>query len=160
VEEYDAVSTLPGLELRVKNAAGDQYRVSGLADVLAPETGKPFLWYVNHYYAGKPAAVRNTFGRGQCLYIGSVLDDPAATALLQEIAKATKVPFRTDLPESIELVRRVRKGQSYAFYLNHNVEGITVALERPGVDLISGEHVSGKLFLPGFGVAIVKEVAL
>jgi beta-galactosidase len=159
VEEYDAFSTILGLELKVKNAAGDQFRVNGLADILVPETGKPFLWYVNHYYAGKPAAVRNTFGRGQCIYVGTVLDDPAAVGLLEEIAKLMAIPFKTNLPESLEVVRRVKSGQSYAFYLNHNVEGITVTLDRPGVDLISGAHVSGSYFLPGFGVAIVKEVA-
>jgi beta-galactosidase len=127
--------------------------------VLAPETGKPFLWYANHYYAGKPAAVRNAFGNGHCIYVGSVLDDAAATALITEIAKAMKVSFRTDLPESVELVRRVRRGQSYAFYLNHHVEPTSVALDRPGVDLLTGANVSGDLHLPGFGVAIVREVA-
>ena len=157
VEEYDAFSTIPGLEVKVKNAAGDQFKVNGIADVLVPETGKPFLWYVNHYYAGKPAAVRNVFGKGQCIYVGSVLDDAAATALLQEIARDARTLFHTDLHESIEIVRRVKKGQTYAFYLNHNVEGMTVTIERPGIDLLTGAHVSGSHLLPAFGVAIVKE---
>ena len=159
VEEYDAFSTVLGLELKVKDAAGEEFRVSGIADVLAPETGKAFLWYVNHYFAGKPAAVRNIFGKGQCIYVGSVLDDTAAMALLRETAREKAIRHRTDLHESIEMVRRVKQGQSYAFYLNHNVEGMTVNIERPGVDLISGAHMSGNYFLPGFGVAIVKEVA-
>jgi beta-galactosidase len=52
---------------------------------------------------------------------------------------------------------RSKGGQRYAFYLNHGSAPVTVALVKPGVELLTQTEVSGSVAIPGFGVFIVKE---
>ncbi len=65
-----------GLEMTVQAGDGSLYGALALADVLVPEgEAKTLLSYGARYYAGRPAAVENVFGRGRCLYLGTVPDD-------------------------------------------------------------------------------------
>ena len=87
VEEYDAFSSVVGLAMHVRDASGGKYRAHGLADILVPDEGtEPVLWYDDHYYAGKPAAVRNVLGAGICCYVGTVLDNAGLHALFDSHA--------------------------------------------------------------------------
>ena len=71
VEEYDAFSQVAGLEMRVRCPADHLYRAHGLADVLAPEGDAEISHrYEDHYYAGKPAVVRNASWGGPLLLRG------------------------------------------------------------------------------------------
>jgi beta-galactosidase len=158
VEEYDAFSTIPGLEMRIRDPRGHLHRAHGLADVLALEcNAQPLLFYADHYYAGKPAAARNRFGKGQCIYLGTVLDDPGLADLLGLVLGEARVATQAGLAPCIEVTSRVRGGQRYAFYLNHSAQTARVILKRPGVDLLTGRDLAGDIGIDGFGVVIVKE---
>jgi beta-galactosidase len=158
VEEYDAFNTVAGLAMQVRDASGNRYRAHGLADVLVPEgSAEPTLWYDNHYYAGKPAALRNAHGAGVCYYVGTVLDDAGLDALLARMLAEVSIPIRTDLPESIETTCRAGRAGRFRFYLNHANEPVTVMLYAPGTDLLTEQAVAGEMEMAGFGVMIVKE---
>ncbi len=158
VEEYDAFSTIPGLAMRVRDPRGHLHRAHGLADILVPDgDAEPLLYYADHYYAGRPAAVRHRVGRGQCIYLGTVLDDPGLADLLGLLLGEARVAALAGLPESVEVSQRVRGDQRYAFYLNHSHAPTRVPLERPGKDLLSGRELAGEVEIGGFGVLIIKE---
>ena len=52
---------------------------------------------------------------------------------------------------------RSKGDQRYAFYLNHGNAPVTVALAKPGLELLTQTAVSGNAEIPGFGVLVVKE---
>ena len=62
-----------------------------------------------------------------------------------------------DLPESVEVCYRSKGDQRYAFYLNHSNTPVTVALAKPGLELLTQSAVSGNVEIPSFGVFIVRE---
>lgn len=158
VIEYDAFSTIPGLEMHVVDGEGKACRAHALAEVLDPANEARTLFsYANHYYAGQPAAVQNRYGRGACIYLGTVLDDAGTRDLVKTVAGAAGIPYVEDVPECIEVSRRTRQGQAYAFYLNHSAQPARVTLARPGVDLISGQSVGQSHEIPGFDLLIVQE---
>jgi beta-galactosidase len=158
VEEYDAFSTVAGLTMQVRDASGNSYHAHGLADVLVPEGGaEPALWYDSHYYAGKPAALRNAHGAGVCYYLGTVLDDTGLDALLSRTLGEANIATQMDLPDSIETTCRAGRAGRFRFYLNHAHKPVTVRLYAPGADLLPGHSVAGEVEVPGFGVVIVKE---
>jgi len=158
VEEYDAFSTIPGLTMRVRDPRGHLHRAHGLADILVPDgDAEPLLYYADHYYAGRPAAVRHRVGRGQCIYLGTVLDDPGLADLLGLLLGEARVAALAGLPESVEVSQRVRDEQYYTFYLNHSHAPTRVPLKRPGKDLLSGRELAGEVEIGGFGVLIIKE---
>jgi beta-galactosidase len=159
VEEYDAFSMVPGLEMRVRCPANHLYRAHGLADVLVPEGDAEISHrYEDHYYAGKPAVVRHTFGKGRCFYVGTIMAaDGLAGFLRHGVLPRAGVTTLPDLPQSVELSYRSKGGQRYAFYLNHSQAPVTVALAKPGLELLVQAQVAGNVEIPGFGVFIVKE---
>lgn len=64
-------------------------------------------------------------------------------------------PVVGDLPESVEVTRRVSETGSWLFVLNHGASPATVAVS--GTDLISGAAASGSLTVDGGGLAVVRE---
>jgi beta-galactosidase len=159
VEEYDAFSQVAGLEMRVRCPADHLYRAHGLADVLVPEGGAEVTHtYADHYYAGKPAVVRNAYGAGRCFYVGTVMEADGLRGFLRHgVLPAAGVAILPDLPESVEVSYRSKDDQRYAFYLNHSAAPISVVLPKPGIELLTQRPVSGEVSLPGFGVCVVKE---
>jgi beta-galactosidase len=159
VEEYDAFSDVSGLEMRVQDGEGKTYGALALADVLVPEgDARALLTYADHYYVGRAAAVENRLGRGRCIYVGTVLDDAGTGDLLRTwILKPASMPCVEGMPESIEVSQRVKGEQRYTFYLNHSAAPVTVTLAVPGLDLLTGQPVDGRVEIAGFDLLIVKE---
>jgi beta-galactosidase len=159
VEEYDAFSDIAGLEMRVQSGVGQSYRALALADVLAPEGDAwVLLTYADRYYTGRAAAVAKQTGQGRCIYLGTVLDNAGTRDILRKwVAEPASIPCLEDVPESIEVSRRIKGEQRYTFYLNHSGEPAEVALAAPGVDLLTGQAVDGRIKIAGFDLLIVKE---
>ena len=158
VQEYDAFSSIPGLEMHVKAGDGATYRAHALADVLVPEGGaQVLLSYADHYYAGEAAAVQNTYGQGQCLYVGTLLEEAGIHALASQFLPSTATDRRGAIPASVEVVHRVKRGQRYTFYLNYSAEPVQVDLEKPGIDLLTLRPLASSCEIPGFDLLIVKE---
>ena len=67
------------------------------------------------------------------------------------------LPVVEDLPDSVEVSRRAKEGQTYTFYLNHGEDPVQVQISTPGVDLLTGQEVGRSVELDGYEVLIVKE---
>jgi beta-galactosidase len=172
VEEYDAFSQVAGLEtlapaqtdrcsagVHVCCPAGHLYRAHGLADVLVPEGNTEVTHtYADHYYAGKPAVVRNAYGAGRCYYVGTVMEADGLRGFLRyDVLPAAGVATLPDLPECVEVSYRSKGDQRYAFYLNHGASPVTVTPAKPGLELLTQTAVGGDTEIPIFGVFVVKE---
>ncbi|MEJ5197451.1 MAG: beta-galactosidase, partial [Anaerolineae bacterium] len=159
VEEYDAFSQMPGLEMRVRCPANHLYRAHGLADVLVPEGDAVVTHtYADHYYAGKPAVVRHDYGRGRCFYVGTIMEADGLLGFLRYgVLPGAGVPTVADLPPSVEVSYRRKGNQRYTFYLNHSRAAVTMKLIRSGWELLTQTEVAGEVTIGGFGVLIVKE---
>jgi len=159
VEEYDAFSDVIGLDMSVETPEGASYGALALADVLVPQEGSEvLLTYGARYYAGQPAAVEHAYGQGRCIYLGTVPDDGGLRALLRAwVLDPLGIPVVEDLPDSVELSRRLKGGQVYTFYLNHAETPVQVQMPAPGLDLLTGQVVGRSVELDGYGVMIVKE---
>jgi beta-galactosidase len=158
VEEYDAFSDVAGLEMRVQDGEGKTYRALALADVLVPEgDAQTILTFADRYYAGRAAAVENRYGRGRCIYLGTVLDDEGTRDFLREwVAEPAMLFCLEDLPPSIEVSQRIKGENRYTFYLNHSAEPVAVRPSLPGIDLLTGEPAIDRIEIGGFNLAIVK----
>lgn len=105
---------------------------------------------------GVPALTRRAAGAGSAWYLATRLDDEALLGLAGELVAASGVaPVVGDLPESVEVTRRVSETGSWLFVLNHGASPATVAVS--GTDLISGAAASGSLTVDGGGLAVVRE---
>lgn len=104
--------------------------------------------------AGKPAAVRNSHGRGTAWYIGCDLPAAALGSIVgAAVAEAgLTVPVAAELPDDVELATR----GGYHFLLNHSPESRAVCLKEQSVDLLTGDSHGPHITLEPYGALVLK----
>lgn len=107
--------------------------------------GAEVLASYDHYNWGEYAAItRNTYGKGQAVYVGTKVDDITLNTLLEEWLKQAAV----DVPEEKYPVI-IRKGtndygKTVRYYLNYSKEEQKVPYRYGnGTELLTGANVSG-----------------
>jgi beta-galactosidase len=105
---------------------------------------------------GRPAVTRHPFGRGAAYYVATELDPATLAAVLRRAWGEAGV--ERVAAAGVEAIRRETEQDSLLFLLNHGDRPLEVDLPRPGVELLSGERVSGPaILLAPRDVAIVRE---
>ena len=126
---------------------GSEFSELGRADgaeVLASYTTGPVV--------GSPAITHNTVNKGHSYYVGTRLTGKGLDEFLAHVIESAGLPIGPGA--DVELVWRERDNQRWAFAINHSERGADITLS--GVELISGEAVSGILKLPAGAVAVVR----
>jgi beta-galactosidase len=119
--------------------------------------GAETVWtYADGPAAGGPAVTRHRLGRGTAWYVSSRLDPLALDTVLESACEDAGIAPRTELPRDVEVVRRSGDGGDYLFAMNHTPHDTKVPLERPGTELLSGEHATGHLTVPAGAVKVVR----
>jgi beta-galactosidase len=124
-------------------------------DVLAPlGNAKVLGTYQNNYYAGKPALIRNEYGKGMVYYFGAAFSCATVLVFLEklEIANPHKDIVEADTCCEIAL-RRGDRG-NFLFVLNYAKTTTQVTLKKEMKNLYTGRICSGKIELPPFGTAV------
>ncbi|MEU4236390.1 beta-galactosidase [Actinoplanes sp. NPDC026619] len=152
VEEFAPLS--PDTTLTLDNGGE-----SGLwAERLRMTTAEAKARYVDGPLPGVPAITRNQAGDGSAWYVATALDRAAMRDVLRAAAQgAGATAGGPENDGSVEVVRRTSETQTYVFVINHGTREIEYAVA--GCDLISGEHVRGRLRVPPGGVRVVREEA-
>lgn len=103
---------------------------------------------------GTPALTRHEHGAGVAWYVPTRTDDEATARLCRRVLDEAGVTV-LDLPTDVEVVRRVGEQHAYRFVLNHRDEAVEV--EARGHDLVTDTPCDGRLTVPAYGVACVRE---
>jgi beta-galactosidase len=112
--------------------------------------------YVDGPAAGMPAVTRNRAGAGAAWYVATRLEPAATDRLLDRVLAEAGVRTLGGRDADLERVRRVADdGRSWLFALNHGPEPRQVAAT--GTELLSGEHVRGRVEVPAGRVVVVRE---
>ncbi len=158
IEDADVFSAVPGCAVRVKLPGGITAPARGVAEILSPVTGTLALaTYGGRYYSGRVAATLHHFGKGACLYLGTVLDAAGLSELLLP-ALSDRVLGGRALPAGVEVAARTSpSGTRYRFYLNHSSHAAQIDAWGPGLELLTGSNITGAIMLEALGVAVVKE---
>ncbi|MET9425268.1 beta-galactosidase [Streptomyces sp. NPDC006540] len=177
VDEHDAVhpGAYPGvlrdvLGLTVEEwsplRAGESVRITGpqgasltgdvWTEFVVPRGAETVWTYADGPAAGGPAVTRHRLGRGTAWYVSSRLGPLALDAVLESACEDAGIAPRTELPRDVEVVRRSGDGGDYLFAMNHTPHDTKVPLERPGTELLSGEHATGHLTVPAGAVKVVR----
>jgi beta-galactosidase len=111
--------------------------------------------YVDGALAGVPAVTRHDYGQGTAWYVATHLDRDAVARLTSRVVTEAGIePVATTVP-GVEVVRRRGDATSYLFVLNHTAGTATISTN--GVDLLTGNAVTGKLELAAGDVAVIRE---
>ncbi len=158
IADADVFSFVPGCAMRLSLASGTTVTAQGVAEILAPMSGTQALaTYCGRFYAGKAAATLHRFGKGACLYLGTVLDAAGLSEILLPLLSERGIAGQA-LPAGVEVASRTSpSGKTFRFYLNHGSRPARVQLMSPGLEVLTGEKLSGMLALEALGAAVVRE---
>ncbi|MCD7858240.1 MAG: beta-galactosidase [Clostridiales bacterium] len=112
--------------------------------------------YTGNYYAGEPALVERTLGKGKILHFGGALTRGTARTFLDYLHLSEPWGDVLTIPADCELCVR-RKGETRLFFvLNYAATSQTVTLRTPLTDAETGEGVEGTVTLKPYEVKIFR----
>ncbi|VTR57852.1 Beta-galactosidase BgaA [Actinobacillus pleuropneumoniae] len=159
-EEIDAL--LPGMQNQIDmkqdwGSLRGSYPCGILCDVIHAETAEVLAEYGSDFYKGTPVLTKNAFGKGQAYYVASSPDAQFLQGFLANLCEEQGVKPLLDTPQGVEVVERVKDGNSYLFILNHNAEEMTFdAGSANSFDLLGSRQVTGHVTIPGRDVMILE----
>lgn len=153
-EETDAY--YPG-ETNSLTYKGKQYTVQEIAAVIHAEGAEVLGTYDGEFYAGTPAVTAHDFGKGKAFYIAARTEQDFLDDFYRDLAGDLAIPRAAErLPLGVETSLREADGVRYRFWLNHFKTPATVDVGEGGLDLVSGETITGKVEMPARGLMILE----
>jgi beta-galactosidase len=140
----------------VRTWTGEEFGCDLWAETVVGRGAQVVATYETGPLAGEPAVLRHQHGKGEVFYVGTRLDHAGMAWLVDMATTGAVIILPGPLPPGVEAVRRVAKGTSFLFLLNHSAETVDVKLEAPGLELLSGQKTDAVQLLPR-DVAVVRE---
>ena len=156
VEEIDALA--PEQKNKAKFADGSTAACGLLCDLMHLEGAKALASYEEDFYAGMPAASKNTYGKGTTYYIATQFEEEGLAKILdqavQEAGVSSVIPEETGL----EVVTRVSDTTRFYFVMNFTDEEQILPESLTGKkDMISGKMTEHGMKLKKWDVLLLEE---
>ncbi len=156
VDEYISMSpergnqvqyTLPDME--------DSFPTSMLADVLEPKGAQVIAFHAQDFYADKPAATLNQFGKGKVIYLGALGNNAYYESIARWVASLANVEPLLETPVGVEVVERWQGEQKLLFVLNHSAQSQSFSFNAVYKNLLTDQITNRKITVEPFGVLIL-----
>jgi beta-galactosidase len=121
--------SIPGLQ-------GAQAR--DMADEIHPSTAEVLAVYAEGWRKSLPVLTRNRWGQGWVYYLGSVIDGPGLSALVDALLGQAEIQKGLDTPPGVFAYLRQNEHTRLLFLLNHNEQPAQVSLAGGWEDVFSG----------------------
>lgn len=129
------------------------------AEELETEGAKTVAKYSSGIYAGKPAVVMNSFGRGISFYVGTFASAEFYDALVNWLLKNSIVEEVLPASYGLEVTKREGKDKEALFLLNHRESLTEVDIgSKEFKDLLSGETLRGSIKIGDIDFRVVSPV--
>lgn len=156
VEEIDALA--PEQKNKAKFADGSTAACGLLCDLMYLEGAKALASYEEDFYAGMPAASKNTYGKGTTYYIATQFEEEGLAKILdqavQEAGVSSVIPEETGL----EVVTRVSDTTRFYFVMNFTDEEQILPESLTGKkDMISQKMTEHGMKLKKWDVLLLEE---
>lgn len=120
----------------------------------AGEHAEVLARYASSYYAGTPALIRNSYGKGEAYYFGGAFALDTAKVFLEKLGAVAPYGDKLSLPECCELAVREKDGKQYLFVLNYASEAVKIELKEEMQELFEDGKMSGEIRLGAYEVKI------
>lgn len=153
VEEFTPV--LPDEPIALESGA----RASLWAERLVAHDADVIDRFVGGPAGGMPALTRRRGleGFGDAWYLATLPERSALARIVDQVLTGADAERVAGARADVDVVRRTGDGRSYRFVLNHG--GDDVLLNARGLDLVTGQNVTGTLRVPAGAVRVIREEA-
>ena len=126
-------------------------------DILEPMDGAEVLaTFSSNYYAGQPALVKKSLGKGSAYYFGGAFTQQTAEIFLRNLNIANPYAKTVTIPVGCELTVREKDGINYLFVLNYLAEDAEIKLHCEVYDLYDKAKKSGVVIIEKYGTRVYK----
>ena len=154
IPEYTFISPAEGGKVTV-DWEGTSIEAAVFSDLLAPEEGAEVVAsYTSNYYAGTPAMIRHSYGKGQAYYFGGAFTEKTAEVFLEKLGVIDPYREIVEAPAGCEIAVREKDGTKYLFVLNYGKEPAKVVLKQQAEDLFAGCKAQGVQTVEGYGTRV------
>lgn len=158
VEEIDALAPESHNLIRTTNDLfqNSDYKCTMLCDLMHTEGAEVIAEYDSDFYKGLPVVTKNTVGRGEAWYVGSVLEQNMLDELIGNLLESKKIKGFGTLPEGVEIVSRVKEEKEFYFIMNHTEKQHILEKGFEGyTNLLTESKADEKIELNAFDVKIL-----
>ena len=156
VDEYISLPPEQGNQIQFDlpelNAA---FPTSTLADVLEPQGAQVIARHVHDFYAAKPAATLNHFGKGKVIYLGALGDGAYYETVTRWAASLAGISPLLETPAGVEVVERWQGERRILFVLNHIAQPQIITLKSNFTNLLTDQTIVGEINIEPLGVLIL-----
>ena len=156
VQEYISMPPEQGNQIQFDlpelNAA---FPTSALADVLEPKGAQVIAHHVHDFYAGKPAATLNLYGKGKVIYLGAIGDGAYYESITRWVVSLAGINPLLEPPPGVEVAERWQGEQRIMFVLNHTAQSQPLTLNASFKNLLTDQKLAGENSIEPFGVLIL-----
>ena len=156
VEEIDALA--PEQKNKAKFVDGSEAECGLLCDLMHLEGAEALASYEDDFYAGMPAASRNSYGKGTTYYIATMFEEDGLAKILdQAVSEAGVHPV---IPEQtgLEVVTRVSDTTRFYYVMNFTDEEQVLPDSLAGKkDMINGKMTETGMKLKKWDVLLLEE---
>lgn len=155
VEEIDALA--PEQKNQAKFEDGSRASCSLLCDLMHLEGAESLASYEEDFYAGMPAASRNSFGTGATYYIATQFEENGLAKILNQAVKEAGVAPVIPEETGLEVVSRVKDATRFYYVMNFTDEEQSLPASLVGMkDLISGKVMESRTVLKKWDVLLLE----
>lgn len=156
VEDYDSLPQDYSVPVKSEVLFSEELTATRFCEILTPRGAEVLAEYDGDYYQDQPAVTVNRFGQGKVIYIGSLGGQALVDDVLEWVLNEMGIAADIDSPPLLEVVERVSSARHLYFLLNHADRDQMVKLPFEGVDLLSGDGLSGYVTIEARNLRIVE----
>lgn len=159
-EEIDGL--FPGESVSLEWCEDDcalmQCKAHEICELIRCDTADALAYYASEFYAGKPAATVNAYGKGKAFHLAARADKKCFDAFMQAVMAAASIstsicPSRSD---GLSVRTRFNEKHEFVFLLNFADKPVDVDLKKDGCKILrSGQPVNGQISLGRYGAEVL-----
>jgi beta-galactosidase len=148
VEEFDALA--PDATNSAKFADGSEFSTRLLCDVIHLEGAKALATYGSDFYQGTPVITQNSYGQGEVIYFGSMVEDAGIEKVLDRY-------FEEAIETELEITVRETAETCFVFILNLLNQPVALPELYVGqINLLNQEKLTEGKILQAFETLVLK----
>lgn len=140
------------------------YKCRDFCEIIhAGEDTEVIACYADDFYKGMPAVTKHSYGKGNCYYIATRIEDDFLQEFYQVLVKSIGIsmPPVKEIKKGLSVTSRCSEDREYLFFMNYS-EGVQEIELKDDImacspaSLISGEKVSQTLHFEKYGYDIIE----
>lgn len=138
---------------------GKQYEIKDYCTILEAKEAEVLGTYMEDFYQGNPAVVKNSYGTGNAYFIGARTEQAFLDDFYGDIQKEMNLQVENEIvhEDGVSVQRRESDKHCYLFVMNFTEQKQSITVKEPLYDLVTEEIKQEHIELLPYEVMVLKK---